>query len=400
MRETFLAQKENKNILMKKTILRLCINSGEYSIAGLSKELNASVPTVTKLITELMDDGFMVDLGKHGTSGGRRPSIYGLNPSAGYFVGLDIRHSHVGLAVTDFKGNLVSFQDNHPFVFEHSEESVRKIGRSIKTYFEVNGLEWEKVLGMGISITGRVNPTTGESFSYNFPEGMTISSILSEDLDLPVTVENDSRAMTYGEYLSGVVKKEKNVLFVNISWGLGMGIIMDGRLYYGKSGFSGEIGHVPLLNNDTICRCGKRGCLETGASGSALHRMVLEELRNGRASSLSARFKNGEKITINDIYKAIHEEDVLAIEIVEEVGDTLGRGIAGLINIFNPELVVIGGKMAVAGDYLMLPVRSAVKKYAQNFVGKDTSIKFSKLGREAAPIGACMLSRSKLLGVL
>ena len=318
----------------------------------------------------------------------------------GRILAIDYGQKKVGLAVTDFKGNLVSFQDNHPFVFEHSEESVRKIGRSVKTYFEVNGLEWEKVLGMGISITGRVNPTTGESFSYNFPEGMTISSILSEDLDLPVTVENDSRAMTYGEYLSGVVKKEKNVLFVNISWGLGMGIIMDGRLYYGKSGFSGEIGHVPLLNNDTICRCGKRGCLETGASGSALHRMVLEELRNGRASSLSARFKNGEKITINDIYKAIHEEDVLAIEIVEEVGDTLGRGIAGLINIFNPELVVIGGKMAVAGDYLMLPVRSAVKKYAQNFVGKDTSIKFSKLGREAAPIGACMLSRSKLLGVL
>ena len=205
--------------------------------------------------------------------------------------------------------------------------------------------------------------------------------------------------MTYGEFLAGAAKKDKNFLFVNISWGLGMGMILDGRLFYGKSGFSGEIGHFPLLDNDVICRCGKVGCFETGASGSALNRMVLNELKNGRSSSLSSKFHRGEKITINDIYEAVKEEDVLAIEKVQEVGTVLGRGIAGLINVFNPDLVVIGGKMAVAGDYLMLPVRSSVKKYAQNFVAKDTYIRFSKLGTEAAPVGAALLSRSRLLKV-
>lgn len=400
MRNTFLDKRENKNSILKKYILSLCIEQGEYSISELSKNLNTSVPTVTKLIQELIDEGFMIDLGKQGTSGGRRPSIFGLNPAAGYFIGVDIRHSHASIAVADFKGDIISFTDNIPFVLESKEESIRKISIAVRSYFDEQGLDFQKALGLGVSITGRINPETGESNTYQLPEGMTISSILSDSLDIPVLIENDSRAMTYGEFLAGAARKDKNFLFVNISWGLGMGMILDGKLYYGKSGFSGEIGHFPLLDNDVICRCGKIGCFETGASGSALNRMVLNELKNGRSSSLSSKFHRGEKITINDIYDAVKEEDVLAIEKVQEVGTVLGRGIAGLINVFNPDSVVIGGKMAVAGDYLMLPVRSSVKKYAQNFVAKDTYIRFSKLGTEAAPVGAALLSRSKLLKVI
>ena len=400
MRTTFLDKKDNKNSLLKKTILRLCIQNGEYSIAALSEQINSSVPTVTKLIGELMDEGFMVELGKSGTSGGRRPSIYGLNPEAGMFIGVDIRHTHASIAVTDFKGGLLHFQDNIPFVLEINEDSVHKIAHSVRDFFEEKQLDWNKVLGMGISVAGRVNPKTGYSNLYSFDPDRPINKILSEDLDIPVVIENDSRAMTYGEYLSGVVKKEKNVLFVNVSWGLGMGMILDGRLYYGTSGYSGEFGHFPLLDNDQICRCGKIGCLETGASGSALVRMITEQLQAGRASSLSTIFKQEGKVNLNDIIKAIREEDILTIETIEKIGSNLGRGLAGLINVFNPQLVVIGGKMALAGDYLLLPIRSAVKRHAQTIANQDTAIRFTKLRSEAAPIGDCMLSRSHLLGIL
>ena len=400
MRTTFLDKKDNKNSLLKKTILRLCIQNGEYSIAALSEQINSSVPTVTKLIGELMDEGFMVELGKSGTSGGRRPSIYGLNPEAGTFIGVDIRHTHASIAVTDFKGGLIHFQDNIPFVLEINEDSVHKIARSVRDFFDEKQLDWNSVLGMGISVAGRVNPRTGYSNLYSFDPDRPINKILSEDLDIPVVIENDSRAMTYGEYLSGVVKKEKNVLFVNVSWGLGMGMILDGRLYYGTSGYSGEFGHFPLLDNDQICRCGKIGCLETGASGSALVRMITEQLQAGRASSLSQVFKQEGKVTLNDIIKAIREEDILTIETIEKIGSNLGRGLAGLINVFNPQLVVIGGKMALAGDYLLLPIRSAVKRHAQTIANQDTAIRFTKLRSEAAPIGDCMLSRSHLLGIL
>ena len=169
--------------------------------------------------------------------------------------------------------------------------------------------------------------------------------------------------------------------------------------YYGKSGFSGEIGHFPLLSNDIICRCGKVGCLETGASGSALHRMIVDKLKQGRKSSLSKSFEKKGEIELEEILQAIREEDVLAIEGIGEIGETLGRGIAGIINIFNPGLVIVGGRLIVGGDYLMYPIKTAVNKLSLNRVSSDTTIQFSKLGRKAASIGDCLLSRSKLLGL-
>lgn len=400
MRETFLEKKDNKNSLLKKNILYLCIERGEHSIASISEAIGASVPTATKLIGELMDEGFMIDLGKSGTSGGRRPSIYGLNPDAGYFVGVHVRNRHVSVAVTDFKGGLISFHDDILFTMSANEESVHTIAANIRELINRQGLDWNKIMGLGVSLPGRVNPVTGYSNNYTFDINRPISRILEEDLNVHVVLENDSRAMTYGEYLGGGLK-EKNMLFVNVSWGLGMGMILNGRLYYGTSGYSGEFGHFPLLDNGQMCRCGKIGCLETGASGSALVRMITEKLVAGRASSLARPFKANGKINISEVFTAIQHEDILAIEMVEKVGTNLGKGLAGLINIFNPELVVIGGKVAVAaGDYLMLPIRTAIKRHVLNIANQDTTIKLSQLKQKAAPMGAALLVRSRMLGIL
>ena len=400
MKNTFLNNIEGKNSILKKTILGLCINEGDYSIADLSKELNTSIPTITKLVGELIEDGFLEDLGKQGTNGGRRPSIYGLNPAAGYFVGVDIRRKFIGYAVTDFKGTLLFFNEMDDFSVQNSEESFREMCRHIKTQLTGNGIDPEKVLAYGFNLTGRVNNETGYCFTYFLGEDKPIAGVLENEMGRPVFVENDSRAMTYGEYLCGVANNETNMLFINVGWGLGMGMILDGKLSYGKSGFSGEIGHFPLLNNNQICHCGKIGCLETGASGSAIHRIFMERLQAGRSSTLSEAYNKGEYIHIEDILEAANEEDVLAIEVVEEIGSTLGRAIAGLINIFNPELIVIGGNVAQTKEYLLLPIKSAVQKHSLNIINSDTTIKFSKLGKKAGTIGSCLLSRSKLLGLL
>ena len=400
MTNTFLNNIEGKNSILKKTILGLCINEGDYSIADLSKELNTSIPTITKLVGELIEDGFLEDLGKQGTNGGRRPSIYGLNPAAGYFVGVDIRRKFISYAVTDFKGTLLYFLEMDDFSVQNSEESFREMCRHIKTQLTGNGIDPERVLAYGFNLTGRVNNETGYCFTYFLGEDKPIAGVLENEMGRPVFVENDSRAMTYGEYLCGVANNETNMLFINVGWGLGMGMILDGKLSYGKSGFSGEIGHFPLLNNNQICHCGKIGCLETGASGSAIHRIFMEKLQAGRSSTLSEAYNKGEYIHIEDILEAANEEDVLAIEVVEEIGSTLGRAIAGLINIFNPELIVIGGNVAQTKEYLLLPIKSAVQKHSLNIINSDTTIKFSKLGKKAGAIGSCLLSRSKLLGLL
>ena len=396
----FYKNSDGKNASLKQRIIGLCINDGDYSLADLSKELDTSIPTTTKLVGELLEDGLLMDMGKVGTNGGRRPSIYGLNPSAGYFVGVDIRRKFISFAVTDFKGTLVDFHESIDFKVENSEESFRQMCRVINDELRESGIDPAKVLAYGFNLTGRVNNETGYCFSYFLGEDKPIASVLEDELGKPVFVENDSRAMTYGEYICGAANGEKNMLYLNVAWGLGMGMIVDGKLSYGKSGFSGEIGHFPLLNNNQICHCGKMGCLETGASGSAVHRIFLEKLKEGRTSMLSDKFNRGETIHIEEIIDAVNEEDVLAIEVVEEIGTTLGRAIAGLINLFNPELIVIGGNVAITREYLLLPIKSAIQKHSLNIINSDTTIKYSKLGKKAGAIGSCMLSRSKLLGLL
>lgn len=400
MNGTFLSNIDGKNAILKKQIITLCINEGDYSIADLSKELNTSIPTITKLVGELIEEGFLVDMGKQGTNGGRRPSIYGLNPSAGYFVGTEVRRRSISIAVTNFKGQLLEYQEEVPFTLMNSEASFKELCSYILDMLGKVDIAPEDVLAYGFNLSGRVNNETGYCFSYFIGEDRPIASFLEEELKRPVYVENDSRAMTYGEYICGVANDEDDMLFINVSWGLGMGMVSDGKLSYGKSGFSGEIGHFPLLDNDQICHCGKTGCLETGASGSAIHRIFIEKLAGGRASLLSDKHAEGKEITLDDILNAVNEEDVLAIEVVEEIGSVLGRAIAGLINIFNPELVVIGGIVSKVKEYLLLPIKSAIQKHSLNMVNKDTTIKFSKLGEKAGPIGACMLSRSKLLGLM
>lgn len=400
MRDSFLSKNTGKTAAIKRQIMGLCINDGDFSIADMSRKIGTSIPTVTKMVGELIDEGFIVELGKSGTSGGRRPSIYGLNASAGYFIGADVTRHHVSIAVSNFKGSILEYEDDIPFVLEGSEDSISGLCSLLKKQVGKFGIEEEKVLAYGVNLTGRVNRNTGYSFSYFLGEDKPIATFLEEKLKTPVFIENDSRAMTYGEYICGEGNKEKHFLFINLSWGLGMGMIIDGKLLYGKSGFSGEIGHFPLLENGVMCQCGKVGCLETGASGSAVHRIFMEKLNDGKASILSGKYSNGEEITLDDILDALTEEDVLAIESIEEIGSTLGRAIAGLINVFNPESVVIGGRLSVAEEYLMLPIRSALNKHSLNIVSRDTVVKFSRLGKKAGAYGACMLSRSHMLNLL
>jgi predicted NBD/HSP70 family sugar kinase len=385
---------------IQKGIIELCIKNGDCSIADFSKELSVSVPTVTKLVAELISDGYLTEKGKVGTSGGRRPNTFGLNPDAGYFVGVDVARQHIHIAIADFTGNLKFFIQDIAFVLEANADSFRTICKKIKEVVTGSDIPWNKVLGVGISLSGRVNPEKGFSLSYFVSDDIPLKDIFQRELGIPVNIENDSRAMTYGEYMSFSADSDPDMLFVNLSWGLGMGMILDGKLYYGKSGFSGEFGHTPMLENNIICRCGKIGCLETGASGSALTKWILNRLNEGRRSSLYNIYKENGDITLQNVLDAVEDEDVLAIEGIGAIGETLGRGIAGLINIFNPGLVVIGGRLIVGRDYLMLPIRTAINKYSLSRVSADTKIRFSRLGRSAGAIGDCLLSRTKHLNQL
>ena len=386
-----------KNALLKKKIITHYIYSGSSTITDLAKELDLSVPTVTKFISEMCEEGYINDYGKLETSGGRYPSLYGLNPESGYFIGVDIKKFAINIGLINFKGDMVELKMNIPFKSENTSEALDELCRLILQFIKNADVDNDKILNININVSGRVNPESGYSFSlFNFEE-RPLAEVLTEKIGFRVTIDNDTRAMTYGEYMKGCVKGEKDIIFVNASWGLGIGIIIDGKIYTGKSGFSGEFGHTNVFDNEIICHCGKKGCLETEASGSALHRILIERIQNGESSILSNRIlSKNNALTLDEIIAAVNKEDLLCIEIVEEIGQKLGKQIAGLINIFNPELVIIGGTLSLTGDYITQPIKTAVRKYSLNLVNKDSAIMTSKLKDKAGIVGACMLARSRM----
>lgn len=391
---------EYKNSILKKNILIYMAKFGEVTIADLARELNVSVPSVTKLVSELKEDGYLEDNGKIETSGGRRPNVFGLAADAFYFLGVDVRRRRVDIALLDFQGNIIEKKEGIPFVLENTMAAFERICQEINHFIDVSSLGKDKIIGVGISLTGRVDSNDGYSYTYfNFNE-TPLTDLFEERLGIRAYIENDSRAMAYAERIFGVVKEEKNVLFLNLGRGIGVGEMFDGKLYYGKTGFAGELGHIPLLDNEIICHCGKKGCLETEASGIALEKMFIEHLAAGETSVLSEKWKSGEDILLYDIIEAANNDDVLSITLIANIAEKLGRGVGVLINLLNPDLVVVGGSLSLVGDYLMLPLKMAINKYSLSLVSKDTKFKMSKLGETASVIGVAMLVRAKILGFI
>lgn len=387
---------ESKNSAQKKRIITYYIHNGNSTITDLAKILDLSIPTVTKLVEEMCLNGILNSYGKLETSGGRHPQLYGLNPDACYFVGVDIRRFCINIGIINFNGELVETQMDVPYTFENTQKGLDNLCQLINDFIDSLIVEREKILDIMVNVSGRVNSESGYSYSwFNFGEN-PLAQVMTEKIGIDVYIENDTRAMTYGEYLRGNINEKKNLLFINLSWGLGLGIIIDGKLYKGKSGFAGEFGHTPAYDNEIICHCGKKGCLETEASGSAMYRKLVERHNNGEKSYLSDRIEKGQEIALEHIIEAINHEDVLCIELAEELGYKLGKNIAGLINIFNPELVIIGGILSQLGDYVLLPLKTAVRKHSLNLVNKDTTIKLSSLKDRAGIVGACVTARSRV----
>jgi glucokinase-like ROK family protein len=386
-----------KNKSLKRLIINHLDQNDQSTITEISKDLNTSVPKITSLVNELIETGLIKDEGKFDSTGGRKASIYGLVPDACYFLGVDVKRYSVNLGLLDFKKHLVSYNEKIPFKLENTPESLQILLGTIKTFINEQIPEVKDgILGIGINLSGRINNTTGYSYSYfNFNED-PLSSIIQKEIGIPTFLENDSRAMAYGEFCFGEVKSARNVLFINIDYGIGLGILIDGKLYYGKSGFSGEFGHTPLFDNEILCHCGKKGCLETEASGTSLIRKLREKIDQGFTTTVIKK-KNIAEITLADIVIAAKNEDMLCIEMLSEIGEKIGKGVAMLINIFNPEILILGGILSETGDYLRLPIRSAVNKYSLSLVNTDTQLKISKLGGKAGVMGACLIARNKVV---
>ena len=389
----------HKNNIIKRNIIAYMAINGESTLSELTRELHISVPTMTKLVQELVDDSIVNDLGKVETPGGRRPNVFGLANSAIYFAGINVARDHMVYVITDLQNNIILEHTDNSFELVDRPQCLERICQNIENFIATSGVDREKILGVGVSIVGRVNPETGRSYKYFTSSEESLTDIISARIGIRVMLENDTRARCYAEYTTGKAKNESNVIYLHMGRGVAIGIVIDGKLYYGKNGFAGEFGHIPFFDNEIICACGKKGCLETEVSGIALENKIVALIERGVNTHLREMYDRGESIHINDIIAAARNDDNLAIELIEEAGEKVGKAVAFLINTFNPETVIVGGNLAMAGEYLMLPLKSATNKYSLNLVYKDTKFRVSKMSDGANAWGVAMLIRNKVIGL-
>ena len=365
----------NKKSSVQGRILEQFVSQGTFTIPEMSKAVGVSLPTATSAINELIKAGLVREVGKKDISSGRIPMAYDLVPNAGYFVGVNPEMDCLALAASDFCGNLITEKIRVPYTYENTPENLEQMAKIINNFITTLPYAKEEILQICVNVAERVNPFEGNAYNmFTFLED-SLTSKLTKLIQIPVCIENDTRSMTFAEFIKGRSKGLKNVIFANVCWGLAIGIIIDGKLYYGKSGYSGEFGHMTAYNNNIICHCGKIGCIETEVSGRALKRKLTEKILNGKTSILSDKVLNKkEELTLQDLLDAIAKEDVLSLASLQTIADELGKQLAGVINIFNPEMLVIGGEMSVTGDYLTLPVRMGIKKFSLNIMNEDSQI--------------------------
>ncbi len=389
-----------KDITRKKRIVTQLNAKKELTINDVSASLNISVPKAAELISSLVKDGFIKEDGKRSVGKGRNASFYSLRADGCYFLGVEIKKYKINLGIMGFDKSILKSKLDIPFFYQEARESLKEIVSLINEFLAEIKIGRNKIGGVGISVAGRINVRTGEILTiYHFSDA-PVKAILEKELGMPVYIDNDSRTIAYGEFHFGSRKKEKEVLVMNLDYGMAIGIFVDGKPVYGASGYAGELSHIPLYDNEKICFCGKKGCLETEASGYALIKKVTALMESGSNSILKKILAKKDFLEIEDIIEAVAKGDNLTLRVLSEVAEKLGRGLAITINIFNPELIIVGGSLSALGEPLLLPLKTAIIEHSLNLVNNDTRIVMSDLQYKAGLLGCCLLVRDKVLGMV
>ncbi len=385
-----------RKIALKQSIVKELYLHGELSIFKLSQTIRMSTPTITRAVEELIEELLIREVGIGESTGGRRPSLYGINPSSRYVLGVDLERSFVRMGIFDFANQPVSEihelnegLDTHPDILEFISEKVSEL-------LEAYNIDANKVLGIGVSLPGLIDLKTGLSYTY-LNTGRPAADILSEKTGFPVFIEHDTRAMAWGEQAFGLARGLSNVLCLNVGSGIGLSMILNGKLYMGQSGYSGEFGHIQIEPNGQLCHCGKIGCIETLASGKSMVAKARREISAGAITQINNMIEGDlSKLNIRIIMEAARKGDQFAIDMLARIGEALGKGLAILIHLFNPELIIIGGEMSRAADYLISPIESNLNVYTISRIRRDARIVASNLGDNARLMGTLALVMNRI----
>jgi glucokinase len=276
---------------------------------------------------------------------------------------------------------------------------IKRINESIARVLKQCGQDCSQIYSISIAAAGAIDTRNGVvTLSPNLPDwrDVPLAKMIQEKYPLKTYLVHDAGAAALGEHGYGAGKGLENIIFLTVSTGIGGGIIINNKLYEGAAGAAGEVGHMTIDINGSKCPCGNTGCLENLASGTAMAREAVRLIKSGEKSSLIDMVKGKiDRITAKEILYAVNEQDSLAMSVVNRIAFNLGVGLVNLVNIFNPEMIVIGGGISNFGEYLLEPARRVVKERAFPFPAKMVKIVKAKLGEDAGVIGAEVYARQR-----
>ncbi|MEK5254462.1 ROK family protein [Paenibacillus sp. FSL F4-0125] len=317
-----------------------------------------------------------------------------------YIIGIDLGGTNIKAGIYDTDFIAVKEISTPTEAAKGPSHVLGRIREAVRLITVEANISFDLVVSMGIGVPGLLDPVAGVSFfSPNFPdwEHVHVVDEMSAFYDFPVFIDNDVRVNLYGEWLQGAGRGYNNLVLITLGTGLGSGIVNDGKVIYGTAYSAGEIGHMNMYRNGRPCKCGSSGCLGRYVSAIGMVNTFKEKLKEGRTSMIQTWTNAQEElITALMISEAYELGDALSIEVMQETGTILGFGLANVVNILNPDLIIVGGGMAAAGDKLLQPVRETVSQHALKLSSSKCKIVQAELGNRAGTIGAASYAYSKL----
>ncbi|MEO5889842.1 MAG: ROK family protein [Ferruginibacter sp.] len=378
------------NVSNELIIKNLYVNKA-LSSTELSLRIKKSLPVTIQLLNTLLEEGYVIETGYARSTGGRKPVNYAINPGIMYVISVAMDQYVTRIALMNMKNEFLTPVAKYELPLLNNNGALELLIEKIEQVINKSGIPKAKFAGIGIGMPGFVDIKKGLNHTYLFTEGQSIAEYISGKINLPVFIDNDSSIIALAELKFGAARDTKDAMVVNVGWGIGLGLILNGELYEGHNGFAGEFSHIPLLFNGKLCSCGKSGCLETEASLLIVVAKAIEGLRVGQITKLKELPEDDLGQALQKTIKAAHEGDRFAIGLLSESGYTIGRGVAILIHIFNPEFVILSGRGSAAGKILVTPLQQAINEYCIPSLAEHTSIRISELGEDAELIGAAAL---------
>ena len=380
-----------KSTPLKSLIIKHLYFDKGQSCAELSEILDKSLPSTSKAINELIEEGLVIEDGYARSSGGRRPLIYSIKADAMFMITVAMDQFSTRIQLVDLLNNPVGDMLIFELRLLNNQQALPQLIQQLNSYISNTGIPFDKFAGIGIGMPGFINVNDGINYTHLDAGGQSLTQLITQETGVPTFIDNDSSLIALAEQKFGIAKNQKDVMVINLGWGIGLGMIVNDEIYRGHNGFAGEFSHIPLSDDNTLCTCGKRGCLEAEASMLVVVQKAIKGIMEGRVSSLKYIEEEHPKLVGDAIMEAANNGDQFAIELLADAGYKIGKALAILIHIMNPASIVLSGRGAIVGKILLAPIQQALNKYCIPRLAASTELLISELGFDAELIGAAIL---------